>query len=64
MKAGRPRPGVAWSKFDPHAPSPQADAATDASAQRRARLLKWANWVVYAFTMVGFGFLAWTLLKA
>lgn len=55
---------MAWSKFDPHAPPAEAGAASDASAGRRARLLKWANWVVYAFTLLGFGFLAWALWRA
>lgn len=58
------RAAVAWSKFDPHAPAMPADAAGDPSAERRARFLKWANWIVLAFTMVGFGFLAWALLRS
>jgi hypothetical protein len=55
---------VAFSKFDPHRPA-AGDAldATDASAERRARFLKWANWIVLAFTMFGFAVLGYVLLK-
>jgi hypothetical protein len=53
---------VAFSKFDPHRPA-TGDAldATDASAHRRAQFLKWANWIVLGFTMLGFGILAYVL---
>lgn len=53
-----------FSKFDPNRPVDDPGAASDPSAERRARFLKWANWVVLAFTMLGFGFLAWALLKS
>ncbi|MEA3136351.1 MAG: hypothetical protein QOC71_632 [Thermoplasmata archaeon] len=55
---------MGFSKFDPHRPTEgQALDATDPSAERRARFLKWANWIVLGFTMFGFGVLAWVLLK-
>jgi hypothetical protein len=55
---------VAFSKFDPHRPATAGGLeAADPSAARRARFLKWANWVVLAFTMLGFGFLAYALLR-
>jgi hypothetical protein len=53
---------VAFSKFDPYRPASGGPLdASDPSAERRARFLKWANWVVLGFTMLGFGFLAWAL---
>lgn len=53
---------MAFSKFDPQRPaSGDALDATDASAGRRSRFLKWANWIVLAFTMFGFAVLAWAL---
>jgi hypothetical protein len=55
---------VAFSKFDPHRPAVGDGLdATDASAGRRAQFLKWANWIVLGFTMLGFGFLAYALLR-
>ena len=54
---------MAFSKFDPDRPASGGPLdATDPSAERRARFLKWANWIVLGFTMLGFGFLAWALL--
>ncbi|MHB1262221.1 MAG: hypothetical protein ACYC2H_10965 [Thermoplasmatota archaeon] len=53
---------MAFSKFDPHRPaSGDALQASDPSAERRARFLKWANWIVLGFTMFGFFVLAWAL---
>ena len=56
---------MAFSKFDPTRPA-AGDAldATDPSAERRSRFLKWANWIVLGFTMLGFGFLAWALVRS
>ena len=55
---------MAFSKFDPDRPA-TGDAldASDASAGRRALFLKWANWIVLAFTMFGFGVLGYVLWK-
>ena len=53
-----------FSKFDPNRPVDAPGAASDPSAERRAQFLKWANWIVLGFTMLGFGFLAWALLKS
>jgi hypothetical protein len=53
---------MAFSKFDPQRPaSGDALDASDPSAERRARFLKWANWIVLGFTMLGFGILAYVL---
>ncbi len=53
---------MAWSKFDPHLP-PAADEAGGASARRRARVLKWANWIVLLYTALGFGLIVYWLVK-
>jgi hypothetical protein len=53
---------VGFSKFDPQRPATGGPLdATDPSAERRARFLKWANWIVLGFTMLGFGILAYVL---
>lgn len=56
---------MAFSKFDPNRPDDRtADAASNPVAARRARLLKWVNWVVLVYTAVGFGLIAYWLVKA
>ena len=58
-------PAVAFSKFDPHRPQEDAhDGASSASAARRAKVLKWVNLVVLVYTAIGFGFIAYWLVKA
>ena len=55
---------VPFSKFESHRP-PEEDplAASTPGAARRARLLKWANWVVLLYTALGFGLIAYWLIK-
>ena len=57
-------PGVAFSKFDPHRPPSEAPgAASSASAARRAKVLKWVNLIVLVYTAIGFGFIAYWLVR-
>lgn len=53
---------MAWSKFDPNHPEEAPTAATPAAA-RRARILKWVNWIVLAYTALGFGFIVYWLAR-
>jgi hypothetical protein len=55
---------MAFSKYEPHRPSGPAgvpEASTPAAA-RRARLLRWANWIVLVYTALGFGLIAYWLI--
>lgn len=54
--------GVAFNKFDPH--KPEDGKVTNPQAARRARILKWVNWVVLLYTVMGFGFIAYWLVQA
>ena len=51
-----------FSKFDPNRPVDVAEASTPGAA-RRARILKWVNWVTLLYTALGFGFIAYWLVK-
>ena len=54
---------LAFSKFDPHRVQDDDPlAASTPSARRRARLLRWANWIVLVYTAVGFGLIAYWLI--
>jgi hypothetical protein len=55
---------MAFSKYEPHRP-PEGDAldASTPQAERRARFLRWANWIVLAYTALGFGFLVYWLVR-
>ena len=51
---------MAFSKFDPHRPQEDdALAASTPGAARKARFLKWANWIVLLYTALGFGIIAY-----
>lgn len=53
-----------FSKFDPNRPVEEAHGgASTPSAARRARLLKWVNWITLAYTAFGFGVIAYLLVK-
>lgn len=54
---------MAWSKFDPDRPAGPEPEAANPSAARRVRLLRWANWIVLAYTAVGFGFIVYWLVR-
>ena len=54
---------VAWSKFNPDAEPTPPDEATSPSALRRIRILRWVNWIVLVYTALGFGFIAYWLLR-
>lgn len=49
---------VAFSKFDPHRPEEGEREGHNDSADRRARILRYAWWVTVAYTALGFVFLA------
>ncbi|MEK6974979.1 MAG: hypothetical protein AABY18_01390 [Candidatus Thermoplasmatota archaeon] len=53
-----------FSKFDPNRPVDAAGGASNPVAARRARLLKWINWVVLVYTAIGFGFIAYWLVRS
>lgn len=54
-----------FSKFDPNRPvDATLGGAANPVAARRARILKWVNWIVLAYTLLGFGFIAYWLAKA
>ena len=56
---------MAFSKFDPNRPAETAHGgASNAVAARRARFLKWVNWIVLLYTALGFGFIAYWLIRA
>jgi hypothetical protein len=53
---------VAFSKFDPTRPQERDGlGASNPSAARRARFLKWANWIVLVYTALGFGIIAYLI---
>jgi hypothetical protein len=55
---------VAWSKFDPNRPVAAQPEAANPSAARRMRILRWVNWIVLAYTAIGFGFIVYWVAKA
>jgi len=55
---------VPFSKFEPHREVEEpADAASTPAAARRARVLKWANWIVLGYMLLGFGFIVYWLFR-
>ena len=52
-----------FSKFDPNRPVDAPGGAANATAARRSKALKWINWVVLVYTALGFGFIAYWLVK-
>jgi hypothetical protein len=51
---------VAFSKFDPYRePTGHPGDASTPAAARRARILKWVNWIVLVYTAFGFGLIAY-----
>jgi hypothetical protein len=55
---------VAFSKFEPDRPgSDKGLEAANPSAARRALILKWVNWIVLAYTLLGFGFILYWIVK-
>lgn len=55
---------MGFSKFDPNRPVEPTPEAANPSAARRARILRWVNWIVLAYTAIGFGFIVYWLAKA
>jgi hypothetical protein len=55
---------VPFSKFDPLRPVEKASEGTTASATRRAKILRWANWIVAVYTALGFGLIVYWLMQA
>ncbi len=55
---------VAFSKYDPYRPEPEANGldATTPEGARRALILKWAWLVSAAYTTMGFGFIVYWLM--
>jgi hypothetical protein len=54
-----------FSKFDPNRPVEVAHGgASSATAARRARILRWVNWIVLLYTGIGFGLIAYWLIKS
>lgn len=53
---------VPFSKFDPYREVEDAEEGTTPGATRKARFLRWAIWIVWAYTALGFGFIVYWLL--
>lgn len=53
-----------FNKFDPYAQVDAPGGASNPGAARRSRLLKWVNWIVLVYTALGFGFIAYWLVRA
>jgi len=53
-----------FSKFDPNRPLEATDTASTPSAARRARILKWVNWIVLGYTALGFGLIVYWLARS
>lgn len=52
-----------FSKYEPHKREDLDPlAASTPGAARRARFLKWANWIVLVYTALGFGLIAYWLM--
>lgn len=56
---------MAFSKYDPYREPQEKNAfdATTPAGARRARILRWVNWLVLVYTAVGFGLIAYWLAK-
>ena len=52
-----------FSKFEPDRPFEEEPEAKDPSARRRVLVLRWAQWVAAVYTAIGFGFMAYWLLR-
>lgn len=52
-----------FSKFEPNRPVSLAPEGSTPAAGRRARILRWVNWIVMAYTALGFGLMVYWLLK-
>lgn len=53
-----------FSKYEPHRPQEGdgLEASTPAAA-RRARMLRWVNWIVLVYTALGFGLIVYWLMR-
>jgi hypothetical protein len=55
---------VPFSKFDPNRPVEATPEASTPSGARRIRILRWVNWIVLAYTALGFGLIVYWLAKS
>lgn len=51
---------MAFNKFDPHKPDEPEETTT---GDRRALLLKYGWWISVVYTAIGFGFIAYWILR-
>jgi hypothetical protein len=65
MYAVAPSRRVPFSKFDPYREDTgdPLQATTPAGA-RRARILRWVNWITLLYMVLGFGLIGYWLVKA
>ena len=67
--AGKPhgwpgaRTDVAFSKFDPQRPTTKGEEGSTPAATRRARVLRWGNWILMGMTVLGFVLMAYWITK-
>ncbi len=54
---------MAFNKFEPHKPEVEGHGASSDSAHRRSLILKYAWWITMANTAMGFGFIAYWIVK-
>jgi hypothetical protein len=54
---------VAFSKFDPNRPIEATPKASTPAGARRIRILRWVNWIVLAYTALGFGLIVYWIAK-
>lgn len=52
-----------FSKFDPNRPAEAEREGTTASADRRAKVLRWGNWVLLFMTLLGFMLMAFWISR-
>lgn len=52
-----------FSKFEPNRPVERSREGTTASADRRAKLLRWGNLILFFMTVLGFGLMAYWISK-
>ena len=52
-----------FSKYDPHRPVEETPEASDPSAARRVWILRWAWRIAWGYTVLGFAFLLWWILR-
>ena len=52
-----------FSKFDPNRPVDAPGGASTPAARRRAQVLKWIPRIVMLYTALGFGLIAYLLVK-